>query len=202
LVTSAVYRALEIQLNRHGLRFAAGTEQARYLDGFVALVEEIIKNTRHHAFDSSRQTAGAVIGYACYRPWPTRLHRLRFTCSDLGPGLQTTLTAKAVRVRTDAEAIEEALLYRSTPAPTKVFGLFDALQLLARMTGAIYAMTGSAVSCLNLLTHSRATRWNLAPTRKTLRELLESIHAEPRSSDPVPGVHYCIDINIAKELAQ
>jgi len=171
-----------------------GEEFFENVEPFTETIRELMLNIVLHG--GSEEGIGK--GLVSYTPPPRGYRIIRFCCNDIGKGLKYTLRYRREKtwVKTDEQAIIEALLYRFYNKKDGVKGLYPVLKYIRDRSGKMGIRTGSKYAEIDLFKNYYKMRFDEyyeLPTREWLRNL---IHFD--NYPKIPGTHIFIDLTLPK----
>lgn len=187
IVTSLSSSTIAKQLNRR-----VADEIYFQIPLYQLLMRELIINVNLHAGDAYN----GGVGYASYEPFPTGYPIIRFGCSDIGPGFQTTLASKAQLPRPDeATALKHALLFRYFHSQKRVVGYYSAIHFLYQLYGLLYIRTQDVCLTLDMTERSTAVEAFRNGYSSPTETWIDSITHIRSNLARVPGVHVLLDLH-------
>ncbi len=171
-----------------------GEEFYEYVKPFTATIRELILNIVLHGGNEE----GTGKGLVAYTPTPPGYRIIRFCCNDIGKGFKYTLQnrRKKTWIKTDEQAIIEALLYRFYNNEDGILGLYPVLKYIRDRSGKMGIRTGSKYAEIDLSKNHYKMKFDefyRVPTRKWLRNLI-NFDDYPE----IPGTHIFIDLTLPK----
>lgn len=173
-----------------------GEEFFKYVKPFTGTIQELILNIVLHGGDEE----GIGEGLVSYTPSPHKYRIMRFCCNDIGKGFKHTLRYRRniTWIKTDAQAIIEALLYRFYNKKEGVKGLYPVLEYIRYRSGKIGIRTGNKYAEIDLSKNyykKKFDEYYKVPNYKWLRNL---INIDAYHYPKIPGTHIFIDLTLPK----
>lgn len=171
-----------------------GEEFFKYIQPFTETIRELVLNIALHGGHEE----GEGVGLVAYTPPPYGYKVLRFCCNDVGKGFQYTLRYRRYKrwIKTDKQAIIEALLYRFYNKKDGIKGLYPVLKYIRDRSGTMGIRTGSIFSKIDLSKEyykKKFDEYYKIPTIEWLSNLIK-FYEYPE----IPGTHIFIDLTLPK----
>jgi hypothetical protein len=158
---------------------------------FAGTLQELIHNIVLHAGDEEATGVGLVV----HTPPPKAYSTMRFCCTDAGPGFRRTLAERHhCALKSDQDAIVEALLHRFFHKQEGIAGLYGALDYIYARSGHIGIRTGAVFALLDLSSQRTRSQFQSGyrdPNRVWLKSLLRFTQCVP-----IPGTHIFVDLQL------
>lgn len=160
---------------------------------FSLTVAELINNIALHGGNE----AGRGVGIAAYTPWPRGNPRIRFCCSDIGPGIVATINNKnGESCDTEKDALVKALLFRYFNTDDRIIGLYPTLAFIRKQQGRLAIRTGKLLATLDLASARSCQLFDSHYSQPTGQWMKNLISFE--TGENIPGTHVCVDLMLPR----